>query len=143
MAVFALSNVFAVYQIAANTAFVERLPNEKLAQAFGLANAGIVVGQGAAFAIAGAVAALVPPSAVVAVSGGLGAIAACGLARSWRRMSPGRGRHSARHLARSATPARAASRGGRQRVVLPHSALVSGLGHRSMAAPAGRAPGES
>jgi hypothetical protein len=107
MAVFALSNVFAVYQIAANTAFVERLPNEQRAQAFGLANAGLVVGQGAAFAVAGAVATLVPPSAVVAVSGGLGAIAACGLARSWRRMSPGRGRHTARHLARGATPARA------------------------------------
>jgi len=107
MAVFALSNVFAVYQISANTAFVERLPNEKRAQAFGLANAGLVVGQGAAFAIAGALAALVPPSVVVAVSGGLGVIAACGLARSWRRMSPGHGRHTARHLARGAAPARA------------------------------------
>jgi hypothetical protein len=108
MAVFALSNVFAVYQVAANTGFVERLPNEKRAQAFGLANAGLVVGQGAAFAIAGAAATLVPPSAVVAVSGGLGAAAACGLALSWRRISPGVGRHTARHLKRSTGPARPA-----------------------------------
>jgi predicted MFS family arabinose efflux permease len=105
MAIFALSNVFAVYQVAANTGFVERLPNEKRAQAFGLANAGLVVGQGAAFTIAGAAAALVPPSAVVAISGGLGAAAACGLALSWRRISPGAGRHTARHR-RSAVPAR-------------------------------------
>ncbi len=106
MAVFALSNVFAVYQVAANTGFVERLPNEKRAQAFGLANAGLVVGQGAAFAVAGAAAALVPPSVVVAVSGGLGAAAACALALTWRRISPAAGRHTARHLRRSAPPAR-------------------------------------
>ena len=42
MALFALSNMFAMYQIAANTAFVERMPNERRAQAFGLANAGLV-----------------------------------------------------------------------------------------------------
>jgi len=109
MAVFALSNMFAAYQVAASTEFVERLPNEKRAQAFGLANAGLIVGQGAAFAVAGAATALVPPPVVVAVSGGLGAVAACGLALSWRRMAPVAGRHSARHLGRAAAPARAAA----------------------------------
>ncbi|HEY6788104.1 MAG TPA: MFS transporter, partial [Trebonia sp.] len=39
MAIFAVANVFTVYQIAANTAFVERVPNERRAQALGLANA--------------------------------------------------------------------------------------------------------
>jgi hypothetical protein len=68
MAIFALSNTFAMYQIAANTAFVERLPNERRAQAFGLVNAGLVVGQGVAFAIAGAAAEVVPPSTVVALT---------------------------------------------------------------------------
>ncbi len=68
---------FTMYQIAANTAFVERIPNEKRGQAFGLANAGLVVGQGVAFAIAGAAAEVVPPSTVVALSGGIGAVIAC------------------------------------------------------------------
>jgi Major Facilitator Superfamily len=103
MALFALSNVFTMYQIAANTAFVERIPNEKRAQAFGLANAGIVVGQGLAFAAAGAAAEVVPPSTVVALSGGLGAIIAGGLAIRWRGMSPAVGRHTARHLGREAS----------------------------------------
>ena len=103
MALFALANVFTMYQIAANTAFVERIPNEHRAQAFGLANAGIVVGQGIAFAIAGAAAEVVPPSTVVALSGGLGALIACGLALRWRRMSPAVGRHTAKHLGREAS----------------------------------------
>jgi MFS family permease len=103
MALFALSNSFAMYQIAANTAFVERIPNEKRGQAFGLANAGLVVGQGLAFAVAGAAAEVVPPSAVVALSGGIGALIACGLALRWRGMSPAVGRHTARHLGREAS----------------------------------------
>ena len=106
MAIFAVANVFTVYQIAANTAFVERVPNERRAQAFGLANAGLVVGQGLAFAGAGAVAEVVPPSTVVALAGGLGAVIALGLALRWRRMSPSVGRHSARHLGREASLAR-------------------------------------
>jgi hypothetical protein len=106
MAIFALSNTFAMYQIAANTAFVERIPNERRAQAFGLANAGLIVGQGVAFAIAGAAAEVVPPSTVVALSGGLGALIACGLALRWRRMSPAVGRHTARHLGRDESLAR-------------------------------------
>jgi MFS family permease len=106
MAIFAVANAFTVYQIAANTAFVERVPNERRGQAFSLANAGLVVGQGAGFAIAGAVAEVVPPSTVVALAGGLGAVIACGLALNWRRMSPVVGRHSARHLGREAPLAR-------------------------------------
>jgi predicted MFS family arabinose efflux permease len=100
MALFALSNSFAMYQVAANTAFVERIPNEQRGQAFGLANAGLIVGQGAAFALAGAAAEVVPPSTVVAVSGGIGALVAVGLAFRWRGMSPAVGRHNARHLGR-------------------------------------------
>ena len=103
MALFALSNSFAMYQIAANTAFVERIPNEKRGQAFGLANAGLIVGQGVAFAVAGAAAEVVPPSTVVALSGGIGAVIACGLAIRWRGMSPAVGRHTARHLGREAS----------------------------------------
>ena len=108
MALFALSNSFAMYQIAANTAFVERIPNEKRGQAFGLATAGLFVGQGVAFAVAGAAAEVVPPSTVVALSGGIGALIACGLAFRWRRMTPAVGRHTARHLGREATLTRQA-----------------------------------
>jgi MFS family permease len=103
MAVFALAGSFAVYQIAANTAFVERIPNEHRGQAFGLANAGLLVGQGLAFALAGAAAEVVPPSAVTAIGGGLGAALACGLALRWRRLAPAVGRHSAKHLSRRAS----------------------------------------
>jgi predicted MFS family arabinose efflux permease len=106
MALFALSNSFAMYQIAANTAFVDRIPNEKRGQAFGLANAGLVVGQGLGFALAGAAAEVVPPSTVVALSGGIGAVIACGLAFRWRGMSPAVGRHTARHLGREASLSR-------------------------------------
>lgn len=101
--IFAVSGAFGMYQIAANTAFVERLPNDRRAQAFGLANAGLVVGQGLAFMAAGAAAEVVPPSTVIALGGGLGALVACGLALSWRDMSPAVGRHSARHLGRQAS----------------------------------------
>ena len=103
LALFALSNSFAMYQVAANTAFVERIPNEKRGQAFGLANAGLIVGQGLAFAVAGAAAEVVPPSTVVALSGGVGALIAGGLAFRWRGMSPAVGRHTARHLGREAS----------------------------------------
>ena len=106
MAIFALSSCFAMYQIAANTAFVERVRSDRRAQAFGFANAGLVAGQGAAFALAGAVAEVIPPSTVIALGGGLGALAACGLTLRWRGISPAVGRHSARHLSRQASPTR-------------------------------------
>jgi hypothetical protein len=98
MAIFAFSGAFAIYQIAANTAFVARVPGEQRAQAFGVANAGLAIGEGLAFTVAGAAAEVVPPSTVIAIGGGLGAVMACGLALRWRRMSPAVGRHSARHL---------------------------------------------
>jgi hypothetical protein len=92
MAIFALSGSFGIYQIAANTAFVQWVPNEHRAQAFGLANVGTVIGLGGAFMMAGAAAEVVPPSTVIAIAGGLGALAACGLARRWQDVSTARGR---------------------------------------------------
>jgi MFS family permease len=95
MVVFSLSATFGVYQIAANTAFVVRVPKERRAQAFGIANMGVIVGQGAAFVAAGAVAEVVSPAAVIAVSGALGAVIACVLTLRWRHVSPPGGRHAA------------------------------------------------
>ena len=112
IAIFVLSGVFSIYQVAANTAFAERVPNAHRGQAFGLANAGLVVGQGLAYLAAGAAAEVVPPSTVIALAGGLGALIACGLALRWRGMSPAVGRHTARHLGREGSPARHLGREG-------------------------------
>jgi MFS family permease len=106
MAIFALSGTFAIYQIAANTAFVECVPDERRSQAFGLASMGTVASQGGALLVAGAAAEVMPPSMVIAVGGGLGALAAWLLALRWRRMSPAPGRPSPRHVRTLATPSR-------------------------------------
>jgi len=98
MAIFALSGTFAIYQIAANTAFVAWVPQDQRAQAFGVASSGTVAAQGAALMLAGALAQVVSPATVIAMGGGLGAVTACVLALHWRHIPPVVGRHSARHL---------------------------------------------
>ena len=95
LVIFSLSAAGGVYQIAANTAFVVRVPNERRAQAFGIANMGVIVGQGAAFVAAGAAAEVVPPAVVIAVGGGVGAIVGVFLTLRWRHVSPPGGRHAA------------------------------------------------
>ena len=95
LVIFSLSAAFGVYQIAANTAFVVRVPNERRAQAFGIANMGVIVGQGAAFVAAGAAAEWVSPAVVIAVGGGIGAIIGLVLTLRWRHVSPPGGRHAA------------------------------------------------
>jgi MFS family permease len=95
LVVFSLSAAFGVYQVAANTAFVVRVPSERRAQAFGIANMGVIVGQGAAFVAAGAAAEVVSPAAVIAVGGGIGAVVAFVLMLRWRHVSPPGGRHAA------------------------------------------------
>ncbi len=95
LVIFSLSAAFGVYQIAANTAFVVRVPNERRAQAFGIANMGVIVGQGAAFVAAGAAAEVVAPAVVIAVGGGVGAIVGLVLTFKWRHVSPPGGRHAA------------------------------------------------
>ena len=95
LVIFSLSSVFGTYQLAANTAFVIRVPNERRAQAFGIASMGVIVGQGAAFVAAGAAAEVVTPAAVIAVGGALGAVIAFVLTLRWRHVSPPGGRHAA------------------------------------------------
>jgi predicted MFS family arabinose efflux permease len=95
LVIFSLSATFGIYQIAANTAFVVRVPNERRAQAFGIANMGVVVGQGAAFVAAGAAAEVISPAAVIAIAGGIGAVIAVVLTLRWRHVSPPGGRHAA------------------------------------------------
>jgi MFS family permease len=103
MAIFALSGTFAIYQIAANTAFVECVPPERRSQAFGLASMGTVASQGGALLIAGAAAEFVSPATVIAASGAVGAVAAVLLARRWRHLSPALG-HRLPHAATAPAP---------------------------------------
>jgi hypothetical protein len=74
------------YQVTANTAFMQRVPEYRRAQAFSIAATGLVAGQGAGFAIAGWAAQFTAPTTVTATAGALGAIGACVLALSWRRL---------------------------------------------------------
>jgi MFS family permease len=106
LVIFSLSAAFGVYQIAANTAFVVRVPTDRRAQAFGIASMGVIVGQGVAFVAAGAATVVFTPSAVIAVGGGVGAVVACVLTLRWRHVSPPGGRHAA-----ARRPGRAAARG--------------------------------
>jgi MFS family permease len=96
LVVFSLSAAFGAYQVAANTTFVVSVPNERRAQAFGIASMGVIVGQGAAFVAAGAaVQALGSPAAVIAVGGAIGTVVAFALTLRWRHVSPPGGRHAA------------------------------------------------
>jgi MFS family permease len=113
LVIFSVSAVFGIYQLAANTAFVVRVPNERRAQAFGIANMGVIVGQGAAFVAAGAAAEAITPAAVIAIGGGIGAVIAVVLTLRWRHVSPPGGRHAA-----GRRPSHAASRSSSSSVPL-------------------------
>jgi MFS family permease len=71
-----LSGVFACFQLAANAAFVAQAPPDRRSQAFGVAQGGMSLGQGAAMIMAGAAAQHYPPAVVIAISGALGVLAA-------------------------------------------------------------------
>jgi hypothetical protein len=86
LVIFSAAAASGAYQLAVNTAFVVRVPDERRAQAFGIASMGVVVAQGAAFVAAGAAAEVVTPATVIAVGGGIGAVAALALTLSWRRV---------------------------------------------------------
>jgi MFS family permease len=75
------------FQMAANAAFVVAAPPQQRGQAFGLAQAGIYLGQGGAVIVAGAAAARYSPPLVIAASGAAGAAAALALAIYHHQMS--------------------------------------------------------
>jgi MFS family permease len=72
-----LSGVGAAYNLPANAVFMRALPNARRGQGFALAQAGIITGQGVAILVAGAAAAVIGSSSVIALSGGLGLAAVC------------------------------------------------------------------
>jgi MFS family permease len=106
LVIFSASAAFGIYQIAANTAFNDRVPDGRRAQAFGIAGSGVVVVQGAAFVAAGAAAEVVSPAVVIAAAGVTGALIAFLLTLRWRRLCPPGGRHAVgRHRHAHARPA--------------------------------------
>ena len=64
-------------------AFVAAVPAERRGQAFGLANGGMQVFQGIWFIVVGALASLLGPGAVIALSGGIGTVIAIAPAARW------------------------------------------------------------
>jgi predicted MFS family arabinose efflux permease len=76
LAILFCSGLFDCYQVAANAAFVVATPQGQRSQAFGLAQAGMSLGQGAAMILAGAAAQHFAPTMVVAAAGALGAVTA-------------------------------------------------------------------
>lgn len=79
------SGAFGAYQVAANAAFVQATPQEHRSQAFGLAQGGMSLGQGAVFILAGAAAQRFTPAAVITVTGAVGTLAAIGVTIAWFR----------------------------------------------------------
>jgi MFS family permease len=80
-----ISGLCDCYQLAANAAFVRAVPDGQRGQAFGIAQGGMSLGQGAAMILAGAAAQQFPPSLVIAASGvlGLAGAVAIALSRRW------------------------------------------------------------
>ena len=76
LVILAVSGVFSCYLIAANAAFVSAAPPEMRGQAFGVAQAGMGLGQGSAMVVAGAAAQQYSSSIVIAVCGLMGALVA-------------------------------------------------------------------
>jgi MFS family permease len=94
LAILCCSGVFDCFQVAASAAFVSAAPPAQRSQAFGLALAGMSLGQGAATILAGAAAQHFAPAVVIAVAGALGAVTAVVIAvggtsrRSTQKQAP-------------------------------------------------------
>jgi predicted MFS family arabinose efflux permease len=78
LAILTVSGIFDCYQLAANASFVTAAPARHRSGAFGVAQAGMSLGQGAAMILAGAAAQTHSPSSVIAAGGAIGAL--CGTA---------------------------------------------------------------
>jgi MFS family permease len=73
LVVLTVSGLCACYQLPANAAFVQATPVQQRSQAFGIAQGGMSLGQGAAMILAGAAAEQLSPSLVIAVGAAIGA----------------------------------------------------------------------
>ena len=83
LAAWVLSGIGGAYQLAANAAFVQRVPGEQRGQAFGLVQSGLMAVQGIGILAGGYAAERLGPEPVVALAGGAGLMAAAVLALLW------------------------------------------------------------
>ncbi|MEU6743056.1 MFS transporter [Streptosporangium sandarakinum] len=83
LALWFASGVGGAYQLAANAAFVQCVPAERRAMAFGLVQSGLLAVQGIGILIGGAAAAELGPETVVGLAGAAGLIVAAALAVLW------------------------------------------------------------
>ncbi|MFE0024051.1 MFS transporter [Amycolatopsis sp. NPDC059021] len=81
----AVSGLASAYHLPASAAFVRAVPDARRGQAYGLAATALQTSQGLGIALAGLAATQLPASAVVAVCGGLGVIAAAAAGGAWDR----------------------------------------------------------
>jgi len=86
VALWAISGMGSAYQLAANAAFVAFVPPEGRGQAFGLAQSGILAGQGLGILAGGAAAQVLGPEPVVALAGVAGLSVATMLALGWTQI---------------------------------------------------------
>ncbi|MEV4254602.1 MFS transporter [Spirillospora sp. NPDC049652] len=86
VAIYALSGAGSAYQLAANAAFVAAVPADGRARAFGLAQSGILAGQGLGILAGGAVAQYLGPETVVALAGVVGLSVAAMLTLTWNQL---------------------------------------------------------
>lgn len=85
LGLWALSGVASAFQIVANAEFVRMVPDERRAQAFGLAVTALLASQGLGVLLAGTAADSLPPGIVVAVAGAVGVLAASAAGSAWSR----------------------------------------------------------
>ncbi|WP_240196895.1 MFS transporter [Nonomuraea lactucae] len=83
LAAWVLSGIGGAYQLAANAAFVQRVPAERRGQAFGLAQSGLMAAQGAGILLGGLAAERLGPEPVIALAGVMGVTCAAVLAMIW------------------------------------------------------------
>jgi len=87
--VLTISGLCASYQLPANAAFVQAVPPEQRSQAFGIAQGGMSLGQGAAMILAGAAAGQFTSSLVIAVGAAIGTVAASVIVLARSSAQPG------------------------------------------------------
>ncbi|MFG3441283.1 MFS transporter [Nonomuraea sp. NPDC047897] len=83
LAAWVLSGIGGAYQLAANAAFVQRVPAERRGQAFGLVQSGLMAVQGAGILLGGLAAERLGPEPVIALAGVVGVVCAVALALVW------------------------------------------------------------
>jgi MFS family permease len=85
LVILTVSGIFDCYQLAANASFVTAAPEQHRSGTFGVAQAGITLGQGTAMILAGAAAQTHSPSSVIAAGGAIGVLCGAAVAVSHAR----------------------------------------------------------